>query len=514
MLSLYSLKFAYQLISRMDPSEVRYFKRFSGFHGGDKIYMELFDRLRELRRHRVPVKQVRPLLQKEEPRLEQLVKHLNERLLEALTFFYETNSPDHRLSKSLRRAELLLYKGLIPLLPKVLLKIYQQALQEEKFALALQTLDLLKQLWGMNLIRGKGLRAEDLFRHTERVLNYLSYAHKAWYAAALYIELILEEGESHPKERLLVIDQFVSRLELQPPEPSDPLTLHFFYDTGQAVRARLYGDNEKYLELTRLLVYKMEQKPKKLRFLQSRYLLALNNLLAGLTEKGDYAEAWTLIEKLRRLMPASRFLALQKERLLLFNELNLSFVEGKSEAIAARYQEYMDRLERTYLRSSPTYALNSYYLLAFNLYAAGKVEQTFAVLDKVEQGALEIKRKDLLLAALILRLLTAVQSQKSDILRSTLWHAYRRIQKAKPTTQIEKAFVSYVQKALQGKFSAQEEALDAFAQYIQVARQGTDLALKRFWEVFFPMDWIEKKLLDYRKYVGKAHPSEGRGSGQ
>lgn len=501
MLNLYSLKFAYQLISRMDPSEVRYFKRFSGFHAGDKIYMELFDQLRHFLRQRIPSKEVRRRLQKDEPKLEQLVKHLNERLLEALTFYYESNSPEHQLSKSLRRAELLQYKGLLPQLPKILLSLYQRAIQEEKFPLALQAVDMLKQLWGMNLIRGKGLKAEDLYRYTERTLHYLSYAHKAWYAAALYAELILEEGETHPRKRLLVIDQYVSRLDLKAPEPSDPVSLHFFYDTGQALRARLYGDQERYLELTRLLVYKMEQKPKKLRFLQSRYLLALNNLLAGLTEKGLYAEAWEVIEKLRRLTPTSRYLALQKERLLVFNELSLSFAAGRSDAVAARYEEYIERLEKTYLHASPGYAISSYYLLAFNLHAAQKPEATLRVLSKVEQGAKELKRRDLLLAALVLRLLTALQTREAAQLRSALWHSYRQLQALRARSPLEKNFLSYLQKALQGGFPTTEAALDAFAQYLQAARTGEDLALRRFWEVYFPTEWLEKKLSDYRQYA-------------
>lgn len=512
MLSLYSIKFAYQLITRMDPSEVRYFKRFSGFHGGDKFYMELFDRLQQLRRRRTPPKQVRPLLQREDPKLEQLVKHLNERLLEALTFYYETNSPEHRLNKSLRRAELLMYKGLIPLLPKVLFKIYQQSLHEEKFAQALQALDLLKQLWGMNLIRGRGLRAEDLFRHTERTLSYLNYAHKAWYIAALYAEIILEEGETQPRERLLVIDQVASRIGLQPPEPSDPLTLHFFYDTGQALRARLDGDNQRYVELTRLLVYKMEQKPKKLRFLQSRYLLALSNLLAGLTEQQAYEEAWKVLEKVQKISPASRYLALQKERLLIFNELNLSFVQGRWDAIAARYEEFVERLDRTYLRSSPSYAIHSYYLLAFNLLAASKLSETFQVLDRVEQGATELKRRDLLLAAFIVRLLAAVQTQEEKVLRRSLHQVYRRLRRMRPMGQLEKTFVEYLQRVLRGIYPTQEAALDAFAQYLQQARKSGEHTLQRFWEVFFPTEWLEKKLTDYRLHVqARTTPSERSG---
>ncbi|MCS7189199.1 MAG: hypothetical protein RMJ66_05415 [Bacteroidia bacterium] len=509
MLSLYSLKFAYQLISRMDSSEMRYFKRFSGFHAGEKFYMNLFERLHQLHRQRVAPKQVRSLIRESDAHLPQLVRHLNERLLEALTFYYETNSSEHTLAKSLRRAELLQYKGFISLLPKLLIKVYQQALHEERFALALQAVDMLRQMWGMNLIRGKGYKAEDLFRYTERVLSYLNYIHKAWYAAALYAEIILEEGEPQPRERLLVIDQFVSRLALQPPEPSDPLTLHFYYDTGQAIRARLYGDYEKYLELTRLLVYKMEQKPRKLRFLQARYLIALSNLLSGLTEKRAYAEAWGVLEKVRQINPASRYLALQKERLLLFHELNLSFMEGRSDAIAARYPEFLQRLENTYLRSSPAYAVNSYYLLAFNLYAAQKVEPALQVLAKVEQGAMEMKRRDLLIAGLILRLLVSVQSGNSKLLRAALWYAYRRIKRLRSTSAVEKIFIEFVQNALRGEYPTVEKALDAFHQALQKARETGDLALKRFWEVFFPTEWLEKKLEDYRAYVGKAKSPEG-----
>ncbi|MCS6896125.1 MAG: hypothetical protein NZZ60_08295 [Bacteroidia bacterium] len=501
MLNLYSIKFAYQLISRMEPSEMRYFKRFSGFHGGDKIYMELFDRLREQRRKNVPLKRVRSLLRKEEPRLETLVKHLNERLLEALTFYYETNSSEHRLAKSLRRLELLLYKGLFTNLPRLLLRIYNQALVEERFSYAYQALEMLKQLWGMNLIRSKSVRAEDLFRHTEKLLNYMNYAHKAWYVAAQYAEVILEEGESHPHEKLMVIDQYVSRLGLEPPAPSDPLTLHFLYDTGQAIRARLYGDHERYLQLTRLLVYKFEQKPKKQQYLQTRYLLALNNLIAGLTEQSKFDEARLVLEKFRKVNPASRYLALQKERLLIFNELNLAFVEGKHEEIANAYETYKARLERTYLRSSPSYSLNSYYLLAFNLYASGLTHETLEILEKVEEGAMELRRKDLLVAALIVRILTAAQTQDIHLIRRSFWHAYRKIRLSRSTTPVEKVFLEYIQRTLKGEFPNREAALDAFASYMQKLRESGELALKRFWEVFFPTDWIDKKISQYREHL-------------
>lgn len=501
MLNLYSIKFAYQLISRMDPPEMRYFKRFSGFHGGDKIYMELFDRLRTQRRRGVPLKKVRSLLKKEEPKLETLVKHLNERLLESLTFYYESNSREHLLAKSLRRVEFLLYKGMLTTVPRMLQRIYNQALQEEKFVYAYQAIDMLKQLWGMNIIRGRGVRVDDLYRQTERVINYIQYLHKAWYAAALYTEVILQEGESQPRERLLVIDQYVSRLGLEPPSPSDPLTLHFLYDTGQAVRARLYGDHEKYLQLTRLLVYKFEQKPKKLRYLQSRYLLALNNLLAGLVERGEYTEARTILEKFRQINPSSRYMALQKERLLLFNELNIAFVQGDSANIAQAYPDYLRRLEKTYLRSSPSYGVHSYYLLAFHLYSAGRILEAIDILRRVEEGAIELRRKDLLIAALIIRSLAAAQSGDPLLVRGSFRRAYRLLRRSRTTTPIEKTFLDYIQRALRGEYPNIEAGLDAFVSYVKKLRESGEPALQRFWEVFFPTDWLEKKVLQYRAHL-------------
>jgi len=245
MLNLYSLQFSYQLIGRMDTAERRYFRRFSNFHSGDKYYLELFDKLIAYRKQGLPPKAIRQRLMQESPKLDTLTRHLNERLLEALTFFYQTNSPDHELSKSIQRTELLLYKGFLSMLPKHLMRLYQRALFEEKYDKALYVTDLLKQLWGMNLIRGKGISAESLFRYTNRVLEDMQKIHKAWYAAAMYAELILEEGESVPSERIAIIDQYVERMGLVPPEPAAPLTLHFFYDTAQALRARLAGQNQK-----------------------------------------------------------------------------------------------------------------------------------------------------------------------------------------------------------------------------------------------------------------------------
>jgi hypothetical protein len=44
------------------------------------------------------------------------------------------------------------------------MRLFQRAVFEEKYDKALYVMDLLKQLWGMNLIRGKGFSAEVLFR--------------------------------------------------------------------------------------------------------------------------------------------------------------------------------------------------------------------------------------------------------------------------------------------------------------------------------------------------------------
>jgi hypothetical protein len=99
MLNLYSLQFTYQLIGRMDTAERRYFRRFSNFHSGDKYYLELFDKLLTYRKEGLPPKAIRQRLLQESPKLDTLTRHLNERLLEALTFYYQTNSPDHELLK-------------------------------------------------------------------------------------------------------------------------------------------------------------------------------------------------------------------------------------------------------------------------------------------------------------------------------------------------------------------------------------------------------------------------------
>ncbi len=507
MLNLYSLRFSYQLIGRMDTAERRYFRRFSNFHSGDKYYLELFDKLIAYRKQGLPPKAIRQRLMQESPKLDTLTRHLNERLLEALTFFYQTNSPDHELSKNIQRTELLLYKGFLSMLPKHLMRLYQRALFEEKYDKALYVTDLLKQLWGMNLIRGKGISAESLFRYTNRVLEDMQKIHKAWYAAAMYAELILEEGESVPSERIAIIDQYVERMGLVPPEPAAPLTLHFFYDTAQALRARLAGQNQKYLEITRLLVYKMEQQPKKLPFLQNRYLLALNNYLSGLLEAGDYAEAEKILVKLRSLRPSSRLIALQRERLLIFHELNLAFIQGQSDKVAAQYDLYLDRLERTYLRTSPAYALQSYYLLALNLYNVQDVERTWAVLNRVEQGAIEMRRKDLLLAALVIRLLAAYERGDKASLRQALFHGYRVLSRLRGTrTPIEKALLTFIVKSLKGEYPTREAALDAFYAYLTQVVPQSELPIRRFWQVYFPLDWLEKKL--------RGHLAHGEATGE
>jgi hypothetical protein len=493
----------------MDASERRYFRRFSNFHSGDKYYLELFDKLLEYRKRRTPPKAVRRLLIKESPKLDTLTRHLNERLLEALTFFYQTNSPDHTLSKTLQRIELLQYKGFVSILPKLLLRLYQRALFEEKYDKALLITDLLKQLWGMNLIRGKGLSAENLYDYTQKVLEEIQLNQKAWYAAALYAQLILEEGESVPAERIAIIDQYVERLGIKPPDPGAPLTQHFFYDTAQALRARLAGQTQKYLELTGLLVYKMEQYPKKLAFLQNRYILALNNYLSGLTEARSYEEAEKILDKLRSIRPSSRLIALQRERLLIFHELNLAFIRGHSDKVAANYEVYLDRLERTYLRTSPAYALQSYYLLAFNLYATQKTAETFTTLNRLEHGAWEIRRRDLLMAACIMRLLAAYDNTDRSILRQALIHVYKLLKRVRSTRSgIEKALIDFVAQALRGAYPTREAALDAFYSYLKHMVPNSELPIRRFWQVYFPMDWLEKKLGGHLR-----HGSAGSGLG-
>lgn len=510
MLNLYSLQLTYQLIGRMDTAERRYFRRFSNFHSGDKYYLELFDKLVAYRKQGLPPKAIRQRLIRESPKLDTLTRHLNERLLEALTFFYQTNSPDHELSKNIQRTEFLLYKGFVSILPKYLMRLYHRAVFEEKYDKALYVTDLIKQLWGMNIIRGKGISSESLFRYTNRILEDIHNIHRAWYAAAMYAEIIMEEGESFAVERVAVVDQYVERLGLKPPGPTDPLSLHFFYDTAQALRARLTGQNEKFLEITRLLLYKMEQQPKKLSFLQNRYILALNNYLSGLTEMGNYEEAEKILEKFRSIRPSSRLIGLQRERLLIFHELNLAFIQGQSEKIATQYDIYIDRLERTYLRTSPAYALQSYYLLALNLYNLQDIGRTWSVLDRVEQGAIEIRRRDLLLAALVIRLLAAYEKEYPSSLKQALFHVYRTLSRLRGTRgPVEKMLLHFTVQALRGVYPTREAALDAFYNYLTQVVPQSELPIRRFWQVYFPIDWLEKKL---RGHLGHGEPA-GRGSG-
>ncbi|MGQ9863895.1 MAG: hypothetical protein ACUVRD_05385 [Bacteroidia bacterium] len=485
MLNIYSLKFSYQFIHRMSRSERRYFKRLSKFHGGKKIYMELFDQLSRLSRQNTPRDRALKIIRKKHKRVDLAVKHLNERLLETILIYYESNSPDHKVQKSLRRAEMLLYKGFIRPMPRLLLKIHRRARQEEKFTLALQALHLLKQLWGLNVVSSTQLSPKELFEQERLILKYLDYESRAWYAAALYVEKLLEEGELLSPHAGQLIEQRIAHLNLLPPMPDDPISLHFLYDTYQAVKAYAEGRKEDFLKQTEFLAYKFDQAPDKKRYLQGRYMITLNNLIAAYITNANYQAAWETVNRLRNLRPTSRLLRFQKMRFLIFSELNTALLAEKSDYITEDIDTFLQKIQKTYLHTAPAYAFMSQYLLTLHATKEKLYEKAYAILKNILQAPSKAISQNLRTASYILALMITYQMRNFQQLTKVMQNFYRYLHRLKNLNPTEEIMKKWLYEVLKGEFSTPTSAIEKYKTYQNhLLYKKPDE--KRFWETFFP----------------------------
>lgn len=485
MLNIYSLKFSYQFIHRMGRSERRYFKRMSKFHGGRKIYMELFDQLSHLSRQNTPRDKALKIIREKYKRVDLAVKHLNERLLETLLTYYESNSPDHKVQKALRRAEMLLYKGFMRPMPRLLLKIYKRAHQEEKFTLALQAIQLLKQLWGLNVISPTQVSPKELFEQENLTLKYLDYESRAWYAAALYVERLLEEGELLSPYASKLIEQRIAHLNLLPPMPDDPISLHFLYDTYQAIKAYTEGRKEDFLKHMEFLAYKFDQAPAKKRYLQGRYMITLNNLIAAYIANSNYQAAWETVNRLRKLRPTSRLLRFQKMRFLIFSELNAALLAEKSEYITKDIDTFLKKIQKTYLHAAPAYASMSQYLLALHATKEKLYEKAYDILNNILQTPSKVISRNIRTASYILSLMVTYQMRDFKRLTKVMQNFYRHLHHLKNLNPTEEIMKKWLYEVLKGEFSTPKSAIEKYKTY-QNHLLYKKPEEKRFWETFFP----------------------------
>jgi hypothetical protein len=74
---------------------------------------------------------------------------------------------------------------------------------------------------------------------------------------------------------------------------------------------------------------------------------------------------------------------------------------------------------------------------------------------------------------------------------------------------VEKVLLTFITEALRGKYATREAALDAFYAYLTRVVPQSELPIRRFWQVYFPLDWLEKKLSGHLGHGG----GSGAGSG-
>jgi hypothetical protein len=107
----------------------------------------------------------------------------------------------------------------------------------------------------------------------------------------------------------------------------------------------------------------------------------------------------------------------------------------------------------------------------------------------------------------VIRLLAAYERGDKASLRRALFHGYRVLSRLRGSrTPIEKALLTFIVKSLKGDYPTRESALDAFYAYLTRVVPQSELPIRRFWQVFFPLDWLEKKL--------RGHLAHGEATGE
>lgn len=363
----------FELISRLNSSEKRYFKAFcqKQTHDNQPLYLHLFEILEKMEKWDREVLNRAVADSGLKDQLGETMNYLQKTILASLRQFHRVGNVAFRIREMLMNVELLLDKEMHSAARKELNRLRKLALKMEKLETLpeINSLELTLHLRerGVSLARlGEKLNSllADTRLHSERFLNQLTYK-------KLSLEMFLLSRREQNVAGDRAVAAYQSLLNdpalIRAGQPSS-LKSRIFHLQALSIYHMAARDTAACLDASAQIVSLMESYPELIAERPENYLASLQNLVnMSLMAGGPPGDTLVQIQKLKSMAedkPGSLFARKDRNRALLFawlNELSIYYETGQSAKAQALTHEVTHWLDHARLPAGVNegYAVNA-----------------------------------------------------------------------------------------------------------------------------------------------------------
>lgn len=473
----------FQLIKSLSKSEKRYFKLYSSFRSGDKIYLQLFDTIEKQNEYNEDVIKKKF---KGETFINQLTKtkyYLYNHILKSLRSYGNKMTKERELRELLDNIEVLYEKQLYSHAIKFIEKAEEIAIKYESYSYLFEIVD-----WKIKIINTRAhiqqndviikKQYESLFEHIHRYKNlsqyryviskFNSYHHKYGWGR--------KETDWKPYEKIM--SNIIFDSEDQAPSYKAKVVYYYqksFYNLMKNDYEKAYINSDHLLKLMETNSHFIEENP-------ISYVRALTNMSMCAIITRRYKEVQTLNDKFNEI----RINNISNKNV--YGECTIKLLTNMVEL--GQYKAAIDTINDFNKNNKHGEALNSintityYYNCSLAYFGNEDYRTANKYLNKIFYDNFNDTRIDLYCFAQILSLIISFELGKEDLIEYSVKSVYRTLLKRGKLYLFEQVLISFIQKRMV-KVVNKTEMIKAFTE------------LKKDLEKLVQSDPFEAKALGY-----------------
>ncbi|MBI4946233.1 MAG: hypothetical protein HY840_07510 [Bacteroidetes bacterium] len=494
----------FELIHSLTMAEKKYFKMFSSMKGGDKNYLKLYDAMEKQHRYNEDAIRTAYSGQKFLRQLFATKNRLYNNILRSLENYH--SGADVNLHSQLRKAGILLRKGLTAHALKLLKTTKAIAYQHEQWELLMEILDMERIPYAtLDTLKIPRLNEESkaVLQKLSNINDYQAIHHKM-------IQRIQEAGPMRTKKELSRIEKLMQHPLLRNSKQASCTEAKAYYYEIWSLCYFFKRDFIKGLETAKEQCDFLETHFHQLKDPEKKHLFALNistifmgHLLSAKRHfdkkqkidirSGKYGEREDVLQKIRSYPIIPSLLKAEYWTHSYINELNGYRMEGAFEKVFPALKA-IDENHILLNQAASVTKNNLYYNIAYMLFGAGSYNEALRWIIKIIDHPIEL-RKDTQALAHILYLLINYELHKDEQMLDSLERRTRHFLSTRHRIfKVEKALMHCLRQIMGKPVSRKERTLAFQELKTTLLKLMKNPMEKAAIDEFDFLSWVESKI--------------------
>jgi len=467
-----------ELIHSLSKADKRFFSLFADREKGDKIYLQLYNDLK----NKNPDRNV------SSHQLPDLKKYLYKLLLSSLHTQYAETTIDFKLYKLLHLAGVLLYKGLYAQTHTLIRKAKKLAYLHERISLIPELLYLetfVSNVYG-NSSRGENNTLEQIHA-TQILLNLFQYRNLNYQ----FLSQIRKSNTSRTANQKRVLKKIMQHPLLVKKNTLSIMAEYSFYTTWGLYHS-VHNDLKNMKIILSLQLNLVESHPKKFENKELTHFQTLHNLFLCQMKLKNFKDASTYVEKIKKIKAPSELV-----RNVLFlnaynNELELLIQSGQFENALP----LLNIQESKFMKASAEQKIMIYGNTAYIYFATAHFREALQWIMKIVNSPGNDAREDIQSSIRIMYLIVRFEIASSDSVLKNIARSTRYfLEKRNTMFRTEKLIVDFFYKTLKEYLTKKEfirELKKVRQELLNIFQKYPDEKITQ--DSFDVLSWINSKI--------------------